>query len=365
MDLSIIILNYNASVFLELCVESCLQATQNIDAEVIVIDNDSIDTSMDRLSQRYQQVKTIQLDQNYGFAKANNIAVARAQGTYIALVNPDVIVGEFVFEGSLAFAKANNNTGFMGIQLIDGSGNFLPESKRRTPTIIGAIKKICGFASSYYDQRLAQDEVGATDILVGAFLLGKKEVYQSLGGLDERYFMYGEDIDLSYTAIQQGYQNYYLGNQIAIHFKGESTIKDRVYYERFYGAMSLFYKKHYKRGAWFIQWLHQLMARFAQGRMVNNDQQATPNDALPYCITNDVDYRPNWAAAYLLEDQIGSIKSPASVVIDTCSTGINRSPLLIKNLEDKNLKFRFLTQDRTAYAGSDSRERPGEVCIFQ
>jgi GT2 family glycosyltransferase len=377
MELSVIILNYNASVFLELCVESVLRATKNLKAEIIVADNDSTDDSINRLVSRYDNVKIIRLDDNYGFSKGNNIAVEQARGEFICLVNPDVIVSEKVFEKSIDFFRSieeshtersldnttNLEPGFLGIKLIDGTGTFLPESKRRIPTPLNALNKLLGFSSSYYDKRLEENEDGATDVLVGAFIMGRKSVYQELGGLDERYFMYGEDIDLSYTALKNGYKNYYLGSQQAIHFKGESTVKDQLYQERFYGAISLFYEKHYPTG--------KLLSRLFKGILPKLSRKQEASDLSPsdresiICVTNDPTFNPAWASRSISWEELDRLEElKATLVFDSKSLSFEDSMQFMNKRSELKSSFRFLTLDRSAYAGSDSSYHRGDVIRF-
>lgn len=364
MELSVIILNFNASVFLELCVESCLRATSNLNAEIIVIDNDSSDDSMDRLCKRYPQVKTIRLDNNYGFSKGNNIAVAQAQGTHICLINPDVVVGEKVLENGLAFAKANSNSGFIGVRLIDGTGKFLPESKRRIPKPWSALKKLIDLPSGYYDSRIDMEEDNSTEVLVGAFMLGEKKLYDELGGFDERYFMYGEDIDLSYTALKAGFTNYFLGSQSCIHFKGESTVKDSNYKERFYGAMGLFYQKHHPAGKFLGAFLKWFLPKFSKSSInstfINSTQQ---RDIV--VVTNDREFSMRQAYKTLVWNDLENLSLHNQHFIWDIST------LKIENIinfmwveRHKKHTYRFLNQKRDAVAGSDSRDYPGEVRKF-
>lgn len=375
MELSVIILNYNASVFLELCVESCLRATQHIMAEIIVVDNDSTDDSIERLSRTCPQVKIIKLDENYGFSKGNNIAVDRATGEYICLINPDVILGEKVLEESLAFytrseveayaersrgTKDGSKIGFLGIKLINGAGSFLPESKRRVPKPWNAFKKLIGTTSSYYDLRISDKENGPTDILVGAYMFGKRSLYLELGGLDERYFMYGEDIDLSYTALKKGYQNFYLGTQTAIHFKGESTVKDQVYDDRFYGAMMLFYEKHYPRGRFLSSFLKFLLPVIS--RQKKTLEQASFVTLKKYCITNDILFQPEWADKIINWQELQNLTTTSTqLIMDTRTLVLDDVMDLMSSQSSKNHQIRFLTVDRSAYAGSDSSNERGEV----
>lgn len=253
MQLSVIILNYNVRCFLELCVLSVQNAIQNIEAEIIVIDNNSPDDSCEMMKQRFPNVKLIENKENSGFPKGNNIGVAIAQGEYICILNPDTVVAEDTFTKVLAFAKKQKDIGIVGVKLIDGIGNFLPESKRGIPTPFVAFTKITGLYKifpktfgKYYAQHLSENETGKAEILVGAFMLMKRELYNEIGGFDENCFMYSDDIDLSYSALKKGKTNYYFHETFVIHYKGESTVKDGIYMKRFREAMNFFYKKHFK-----------------------------------------------------------------------------------------------------------------------
>jgi GT2 family glycosyltransferase len=255
MQLSVIILNYNVRHFLELCVLSVQSALMKIDGEIIIVDNNSSDDSAAMIKNRFPDIKFIQNKENLGFPKGNNIAVSQAQGEYICILNPDTVVAEDTFEIVMAFAKKQENLGIIGVKLIDGSGNFLPESKRGIPTPWVAFTKITGsykfFPKSkvfggYYAQHLTENSTGKVAILVGAFMFMKKELYEDLDGFDEDCFMYSDDIDLSYRALQLGKENFYLADTTVIHYKGESTVKDAMYMKRFQEAMQFFYKKHFK-----------------------------------------------------------------------------------------------------------------------
>lgn len=245
MKLSIIIVNYNVRYFLELCLRSVQAAIISIDAEIIVVDNKSPDNSCEMVSELFPDVTLIPNNENIGFSKANNQGVATAQGEYVCILNPDTVVAEDTFTELLSFVETQQNLGIVSCKLIDGSGQFLPESKRHVPTPRIAIKKLFGLSKGYYVSEVMEEDVAKVPIFVGAFMLLSKQVYQEVGGFDERYFMYGEDIDLSYSVINKGYDNYYYGKTTVIHYKGESTLKDAVYAKRFYGAMQLFYQKYF------------------------------------------------------------------------------------------------------------------------
>ena len=254
LQLSVIILNYNVRYFLELCVLSVQKALETIEGEIIVIDNNSSDDSCTMMKQRFPKVKLIQNKENVGFPKGNNIGVAQAQGEYICILNPDTVVAEDTFTKVLAFAKRQKNIGIVGCKLIDGAGNFLPESKRGVPTPWVAFTKISGlyklFPKSkifgeYYAGHLNENQTGKVAILVGAFMVMKRDLYLEVGGFDEDCFMYSDDIDLSYQILKKGKSNYYFDESAVIHYKGESTIKDETYLKRFQEAMQFFYKKHW------------------------------------------------------------------------------------------------------------------------
>ncbi|WP_370003341.1 glycosyltransferase family 2 protein, partial [Winogradskyella sp.] len=249
MKLSVIILNYNVRYFLELCLKSVEAATKDLEAEIIVVDNNSPDDSCEMVKRLFPSVKLIENKENFGFSKGNNIGVAEAKGEYLCILNPDTVVAEDTFLNILEFADSKSDLGIVGCQLIDGRGEFLPESKRQIPTPKVAFQKLMGNTKNYYTNALKPNEVGKTDILVGAFMVLKRSVYNQVNGFDEDYFMYGEDIDLSYKILKAGYNNYYFGKATIIHFKGESTLKDEIYAQRFYGAMGIFYNKHFKNSS--------------------------------------------------------------------------------------------------------------------
>lgn len=254
MQLSVIILNYNVRYFLEQCVRSVLHAISNLEAEIIVVDNNSADTSGEMMKDLFPSITYIENKENVGFPKGNNIGVSYARGEYICILNPDTVVGESAFERLLSFAEKKTDMGIVGCHLIDGKGQFLPESKRGVPTPWVSFSKAMGlnklapnssFLNAYYVPELSKEETGQVPILVGAFMFMKKKVYLELGGFDESFFMYVEDTDLSYRAIKAGYTNYYIHDVVVIHYKGESTVKDALYMKRFREGMQIFYKKHF------------------------------------------------------------------------------------------------------------------------
>ena len=249
MKLSVIILNYNVRYFLEQCILSVERACNGIESEIIVADNNSQDGSCEMIKERFPHIQLVENKENVGFSKANNQAVKLAKGEYLCILNPDTAVAEDVFIKMLQFVENKENLGAVGVHLLDGTGSFLPESKRNLPTPKRSLLKLLGFVgkSNYYANDLSEHNRGDIPVLVGAFMFLKRSVYNEVGGFDEAYFMYGEDIDLSYKITKAGYQNKYLGDVKVLHYKGESTQKDKVYYQRFYGAMRIFYRTHFAR----------------------------------------------------------------------------------------------------------------------
>lgn len=255
MKLSIVVVNYNVTHFLEQCLHSVYKALSNINAEVFVVDNDSVDGSCVMVRQKFPQVILIENKENVGFSRANNQAIRQSKGEYILLLNPDTVVEEDTFYKVIAFMEAHPDAGGLGVKMIDGKGSFLPESKRGLPTPMVAFYKIFGLStlfphsrifSKYHLGYLNNDEVHEIEVLAGAFMLMRKSVLDQVGLLDEDYFMYGEDIDLSYRITLGGFKNYYFPYTTIIHYKGESTKKGSINYVKvFYNAMIIFARKHF------------------------------------------------------------------------------------------------------------------------
>lgn len=255
MKLSIVIVNYNVEHFLEQCLFSVRKAIANIEAEVYVVDNNSVDGSLKMLAEKFPEVKVIANKDNVGFSRANNQAIRISTGEYVLLLNPDTVVEDDTFTKTIEFMDSHPDAGGLGVKMVDGKGRFLPESKRGLPTPATAFYKMFGLAklfphskrfASYYMGHLDNDEINEVEILSGAFMLMRRETLDKCGLLDETFFMYGEDIDLSYRIILAGYKNYYYPKTRIIHYKGESTKKTSVNYVLiFYKAMEIFVKKHF------------------------------------------------------------------------------------------------------------------------
>lgn len=257
LDVSIIIVNYNVKFFLEQCLYSVERACSSVSAEIFVIDNNSSDGSREYLEPLFPNVQFIWNKENKGFGKANNQVLQQCKGNYVLFLNPDVILPEHFFNKCFTFLSEHPDAGALGVKMIDGSGVYLKESKRGFPSPKNSFFKLSGlsalfphsaFFSGYYFAALRPDRPGKVDVLAGACMMLSKEAAGATGGFDESFFMYGEDIDLSYRIQQAGFQNYYFPGTGIIHFKGESTKKlSREYVRHFYGAMSLFARKHYQK----------------------------------------------------------------------------------------------------------------------
>lgn len=255
MTLSVIIVNYNVSAFLEQALVSALKAMRGIDGEIFVVDNHSVDNSVEMVKTKFPQVKLIENQDNVGFAKANNQAIRISSGKYVLLLNPDTVVEEDTFEKCISFMDNTPDCGGLGVKMVDGQGRFLPESKRGIPYPKASFYKLFGLSKlfpkskkfgSYHATYIGEDETHEVEVLAGAFMMLRKSVLDEVGLLDEDYFMYGEDIDLSYRILKGGYKNYYFPQTRIIHYKGESTKKGSLNYVYiFYNAMQIFARKHF------------------------------------------------------------------------------------------------------------------------
>lgn len=272
LKLSVIIVNYNVKYYLDQCIRSVLRAFEEMKkasssdssvnedvAEIIVVDNHSADGSVDYLEQRYPQklypmVRFVRSAHNLGFARANNIAIRQSRGEYVLLLNPDTIVGEDALKASVDFMDAHEDAGAVGVRMLGAQGRRAMESRRGLPTPMVSFFKMLGFCNrwphhrlfgKYYMGYLPWDEPCQIEVVSGAYCMLRRKALDEVGLLDEDFFMYGEDIDLSYRVLKGGYHNYYLPVDI-LHYKGESTQKSSFRYVHvFYEAMLIFFRKHY------------------------------------------------------------------------------------------------------------------------
>ena len=261
MKLSVVIVNYNVSHYLLQCVDSLSHALRGTDSEVIVVDNHSRDNSVTLLRQYHPEVRIVENLHNLGFAKANNIAIRQSRGEYVLLLNPDTIVSESVVKGVISFLDSHPDAGSAGVRMLNADGTVAPESRRGVPTPMTAFYKLSGlcgmFPNSrrfgrYYLGHLPWDSPQQIEVVSGAFCMLRTSVLKKVGLLDEDYFMYGEDIDLSYRILKSGATNWYVPETI-LHYKGESTHKSSFRYVHvFYQAMHIFFRKHFSHLGLFI-----------------------------------------------------------------------------------------------------------------
>ena len=366
MKLSIVILNYNVRYFLELCLKSVEAAISDIDAEIIVVDNNSSDASCQMIKDQFPEVVLIENKNNDGFSKGNNLGVAKAKGEYICILNPDTVVAEDTFSKLLAFINQQHNPGIVGCRLIDGTGCFLPESKRNIPKPNVALKKLLGNPTAYYAKQVDEFSIGEVPVFVGAFMLMKKAVYEAVGGFDEDYFMYGEDVDISYKLLQAGYNNFYNGTTSIIHYKGESTLKDVKYAKRFYGAMQIFYKKHFKSN-----WLFNTMVWFgikaAYLLRAEPKNQMKRVDAYLVLSERSCDFlKPFFNKPMKVVSELPYLKPYTEIIFDAQTLSYKSIIELIDNYcSQETISFKILPNKAHFILGSNSSKSRGEIMVFE
>ena len=385
MQLSVIILNYNVQYFLEQCLISVQKAIENIDAEIIVIDNNSSDGSCEMVKTKFPQIALIENKENFGFPKGNNIGVNQAKGKYLCILNPDTVIAEDTFERILdfRFQMADGRTGIVplsgarglgiiGCKLIDGTGNFLPESKRGVPTPWIATTKILGlyklsnYFGKYYATHLKENQSGKVDILVGAFMFLERDLYLKIGGFDESCFMYSDDIDLSYSVLKLGFDNYYFADTTIIHYKGESTIRDAKYMQRFQDAMQFFYNKHFKKSFLFDFLMKTGSIVFS---VIKKHQQKTTKitvdevviftkSKLELPLTTKTFYLNNLAA--FTNDKSRNYQ----IIFDTNSFTFKEIIAFMENQKAKNISFKNYIPASNFIIGSNHANDIGNVIKF-
>ena len=386
MQLSVIILNYNVRYFLEKCVLSVQKALENIDGEIIVVDNHSWDDSCEMMKQRFPNITLIENKENSGFPKGNNMGVAVAQGEYLCILNPDTVVAEDTFVKVLTFAKQQADLGIVGCKLIDGTGNFLPESKRGVPTPWVAFTKITGLYkffpntsifNKYYAQHISENETGKVDILVGAFMVIKRDLYLEVGGFDEKCFMYSDDIDLSYTVLQKGKSNYYFHDTSVIHYKGESTIKDGTYMRRFREAMYFFYQKHFRVSFVFDVFMRLGAFFFAilkknQAKKVNSNTDFNISEYIlcsaDECLKNKLEKQLRkkvdqtaLLAGNTLFSHPNSNQNQKEILLDNACFSFQEIIAFLEKNKNKGYTFKIIPKSTAYMIGSNSSNDIGEV----
>lgn len=373
MKLTVIILNYNVRYFLEQCILSVQRSLKSIDAEIIVVDNDSKDDSCQMVKRRFPAITLIENKENVGFSKANNQAVKIAKGEYVCILNPDTAVAEDTFVRALFYAENIDDLGILGIYLMDGTGSFLPESKRNLPTPKASLSKLFGRGNGYYANHISKNENGEVDILVGAFMLLKRSVYNEVNGFDEDYFMYGEDIDISYKIKKAGYKNHYLGNINILHYKGESTKKNAEYLDRFYGAMQIFYKKHFKTNFFFnsLVSIGLFIAKNTRRKPVPINGSDFQEEKPTYVLTENLILLKNLSeiipskikttSKIIFSDEI---VTNSHIIFDVDYMPYTQIFMVMKKLSNKGNSFRISPPGCNFVLGSDQSDQKGTVQVF-
>ena len=371
MQLSVIILNYNVRYFLEQCILSVQKALEGIDSEIIVVDNASSDDSCEMMMAKFPNIKLIENATNLGFPKGNNIGVAQAKGEYICILNPDTVVAEDTFK-KLLVKSCHLSAGIIGCKLIDGTGNFLPESKRSVPTPWVAFTKIFGlykisnYFGKYYAQHLSENQSGNVDILVGAFMMMKRELYLKVGGFDENCFMYSDDIDLSYLVLKTGKSNYYYHEISVIHYKGESTVRDGTYMKRFREAMQFFYKKHFKKSSFF-----DVMMRFGTlvfSLLKKNQQKNKHRTIDEYVVFSKaaLDLKLSKKITYLsdLNQFRNQTKKNIEIIFDITAFSFTEIITFMENNRNHNLSFKNYISSSNYLIGSNNSNDRGQIILL-
>ena len=372
MVLSVIIVSYNSSSFLELCLYSVQKSLSKTDikSEIIVVDNSSSDDSCNIIKNKYPSVLLVENQTNKGFSKANNIGVSKSSGKYICILNPDTVLSEDTFAKILRFYESAINVGFVGCHMIDGTGVFLKESKRTVPSFFSSFMKIIGLSKFYYSS-LNNEQSGCVDVLAGAFMFTEKTIYDKIDGFDEEYFMYGEDIDLCYKALKNGYSNYFLGDVKIIHFKGESTDKNFTYVNRFYNAMYIFYKKHFnnflisRSVVWILIKFLIYIKRFYIIILTKfNSQDCEVEYENKFLITNSLSNKFDFNSTVININQLTNKKIKNSLILFDLNTILLSDIIFQYEHLSKTNNFRIIVPNTNFYIGSDFKDKKGQIVHF-
>lgn len=334
-QLTIVIVNYKVPHFVVQCLDSVAKAIASLDAEVWVVDNASEDGSVELLSEAFPWCHIIANRDNVGFARANNQVLKQTTSKYVLLLNPDTLIGESTLKECISFMETHPDAGALGVRMMDAQGTFLPESKRGVVTPFVAFCKMTGlgkmfprsaFFNRYYLGHLSDDAVCKAPILAGAFMFMRQEAVQRANYLDERYFMYGEDIDLSYSILQCGYTNYYLPIPI-LHYKGESesaSAHPERYLEAFYGAMELFYDKYYHSSR-LTRYLMRLVVRWQKSR--GKKRLVKRKEDLPTPLRSK-----QWS-----KDALEAVPPGSSIIIERIQFSYDSLLEIIRSLEGRGI----------------------------
>ncbi|MFN3781667.1 MAG: glycosyltransferase family 2 protein, partial [Candidatus Kapaibacteriota bacterium] len=261
IPLSIIIVNYNVRDFLVQCLNSIFNSRTNFLFEVIVVDNNSTDDSVEFLHKTFPMVNVIQLKTNYGFSYANNKGFEASKGKYLLFLNPDTVLQEDTLQTMYNFMEQTPNVGIAGCRVLNADGTLQLACRRGFPTPWVAFTKLFGLQKLFPKSKLFgrynltyldPNEFSFVDSISGSFMFVRRELFAKLGGFDTSFFMYGEDLDLCYRAKKLGMEVAYVPTTSIVHYKGQSTIRsiiDNKYH--FFKSMEIFSKKHFSNSKWF------------------------------------------------------------------------------------------------------------------
>ena len=377
MKISVLILNYNVANFLDLCLISVSEALKNYNHEIIVVDNASSDNSLEIIEKYHQNVILIKNKENSGYPKGNNLGFEKVTGDYLLILNPDVIVPEDLIE-SILKKEETNNQGIAGCYLFDGCGNYLPESKRQTPTPWVPFTKIIGlykifpkskWFNQYYAMHLKPNQDGEIDILVGAFMWMKTSLYKSLQGFDENCFMYADDIDLSYRAKLLNLNNIYWSTPKVLHYKGESSNRDAIYIKRFNEAMQYFYNKHFKKNILFSILTKILTHIFTVKKSFEKPiLKKSPQHFFLYPANENlktkVSTKLNKSILSLTNINSHVFTNGSCLIFDQNNMSFKEILDFMVNNTALGLTYRIIPKGRNFMIGSDSKNNKGEVIFF-
>jgi GT2 family glycosyltransferase len=265
IDISIVIVNYNVKDFLLQCLRSIEKSITKRKYEIIVVDNNSIDESIEFLSPLFEKVDFISLNDNLGFGKANNVGFDKASGKYLLILNPDTIISEDTLDKMYDFMELNPEIGISGCKVLNQDGSFQVTCRRGFPTPWASFTKLFGLQNTFpnskffaqYNQTYKSiNESYEIDAVIGAFMFCRFDIIRSIGGFDPDYFMYGEDLDLCFRVKELGSKIFYFHQTTIIHFKGESTKRSNINeLKHFYEAMEIYAQKHYSNSNFFFWFL--------------------------------------------------------------------------------------------------------------
>ena len=355
-----------------MCLESVCTALQGHEGEIIVVDNASQEGCAEMIRDRFPQAQLIANKSNTGFSKAVNLGVKQASGEYILILNPDSILPEESLVEVLRYSEKQENLGAVGCRFIDGSGTLLPECKRNFPRVQSAIFKLLGINWGYYADHLDEREAGEVDVLTGAFMFMKRELFEKMNGFDERFFMFGEDIDLSYRINLAGYKNHYCGNVTMIHFKGESSVKDLAYMKHFYGALQIFYLKHYRHhalGRSVLNFLVGLSIKFRTKVFHPGKTTVQQAHSFSYLGEREPVFKALKSVLPGSNPQMAPDEEKAGAVEDELlffdSANISYSNIInYFDLLPKKIQKRIVSRSGEFYVGSDDPALPGETRLI-